>query len=193
MERVTVYQDSNNEWRWRFKASNGRVMADSGEGYQNKQDALTAIDAVFGGLPPEVVDEAGEQLRVVPNDPALEAALTLLTLMTGDDWDRPKLVKCSASLRQHACATLVKQGVGVAEAEAIVGERWAEYGSPEPAEDTPVAATADRSAEANVAPKMDLSPGTPPTGEELRLKARSRIDRWRKERAGAPEDSGSDT
>ena len=27
------YKDTKNQWRWRLKASNGRIIADSGEGY----------------------------------------------------------------------------------------------------------------------------------------------------------------
>lgn len=27
------------EWRWRIKASNGRIIASSSEGYKNKKDA----------------------------------------------------------------------------------------------------------------------------------------------------------
>lgn len=30
-------------WRWRLVARNGNVMADSGEGYRRRQDALAAI------------------------------------------------------------------------------------------------------------------------------------------------------
>jgi len=40
------YKDSRDEWRWRLKASNGRILADSGEGYKSKQDCLDDIDRV---------------------------------------------------------------------------------------------------------------------------------------------------
>jgi uncharacterized protein len=40
------YADARGEWRWRLKASNGRVLADSGEGYVNLSDCLEAIDLV---------------------------------------------------------------------------------------------------------------------------------------------------
>lgn len=36
------------QWRWRFVASNGRIMADGSEGYRNKNDALTAVMKVCG-------------------------------------------------------------------------------------------------------------------------------------------------
>lgn len=32
---VEFYEDKSNKWRWRLK-SNGRIMADSGEGYASK-------------------------------------------------------------------------------------------------------------------------------------------------------------
>jgi uncharacterized protein YegP (UPF0339 family) len=43
-----VYKDARSQWRWRLKASNGRIIADSGEGYYNKQDCLSAISLVQG-------------------------------------------------------------------------------------------------------------------------------------------------
>jgi uncharacterized protein len=43
-----VYQDRSQEWRWRLKAENGRIVADSGEGYQNRQDCLDGIQLVKG-------------------------------------------------------------------------------------------------------------------------------------------------
>ena len=30
------YKDTKGEWRWRLKASNGRIIADSAEGYKNE-------------------------------------------------------------------------------------------------------------------------------------------------------------
>jgi uncharacterized protein YegP (UPF0339 family) len=41
-----VYQDSQNQWRWRLVASNNRVIADSAEGYWNKDDCLRGIALV---------------------------------------------------------------------------------------------------------------------------------------------------
>lgn len=40
------YIDRNGEWRWRFKAPNGRIMADSAEGYSSL-DALNDAIAVI--------------------------------------------------------------------------------------------------------------------------------------------------
>ena len=43
-----VYPDVAGYWRWRFYAANGRILADSGEGYVNRQDCLYGIDLVRG-------------------------------------------------------------------------------------------------------------------------------------------------
>lgn len=32
------YKDNKDEWRWRLKASNGRIIADSGEGYSTERE-----------------------------------------------------------------------------------------------------------------------------------------------------------
>lgn len=41
-----VYQDASGEWRWQLRAGNNRIIADSGEGYHNKQDCLHAVALV---------------------------------------------------------------------------------------------------------------------------------------------------
>ena len=41
-----IYKDSASEWRWQLKASNGKIIADSGEGYRNRQDCLSGIELV---------------------------------------------------------------------------------------------------------------------------------------------------
>jgi hypothetical protein len=33
-----MYKDSAAEWRWRLRANNGKIVADSAEGYKNKSD-----------------------------------------------------------------------------------------------------------------------------------------------------------
>ena len=41
-----VYQDASGEWRWQLRAANRRIIADSGEGYRDKQDCLHGIALV---------------------------------------------------------------------------------------------------------------------------------------------------
>ena len=31
-----IYKDDKGEWRWRLKAINGKILADSGEGYSTR-------------------------------------------------------------------------------------------------------------------------------------------------------------
>lgn len=38
---IEFYQDAENEWRWRVIAGNGKIVADSSEGYQRKSDCVT--------------------------------------------------------------------------------------------------------------------------------------------------------
>lgn len=50
--RGEVYRDAAGEWRWRVRAFNGNVVADSSEGYANRNDcahmlaSVTRVDAV---------------------------------------------------------------------------------------------------------------------------------------------------
>lgn len=46
MLTFSLYQDSEQQYRWRLKASNGRIIADSGEGYHNLADCQHAIDLI---------------------------------------------------------------------------------------------------------------------------------------------------
>ena len=49
------YKDNKGEWRWRLKASNGRIIADSGEGYTSEQECLADIDRVRASSSANVV------------------------------------------------------------------------------------------------------------------------------------------
>jgi len=40
------YKDTKGEWRWRLKGDNGRVLAESGEGYKHESDCLEDIRLV---------------------------------------------------------------------------------------------------------------------------------------------------
>ena len=52
-----AYKDSSGEWRWRLKAANGKVLADSGEGYNSKQACKDGIDLVKNSASAPVVDD----------------------------------------------------------------------------------------------------------------------------------------
>lgn len=38
-----LYKDNAGQFRWYFEAENGKKMADSGEGYVNKQDCFNGM------------------------------------------------------------------------------------------------------------------------------------------------------
>ena len=41
--RIQKYTDIAGEWRWRIRAANGRILADSGEGYRSETHCNDAI------------------------------------------------------------------------------------------------------------------------------------------------------
>lgn len=43
-----LYRDVNGQYRWTLIAANGRKIANSGEGYHNRQDCMNAIQLVKG-------------------------------------------------------------------------------------------------------------------------------------------------
>ena len=38
--KFEVYQDAIDEWRWRLRASNGKIIADGAESYKRKPKAI---------------------------------------------------------------------------------------------------------------------------------------------------------
>jgi len=44
--KIEVYKDVNREWRWRLISANGRIVADSAEGYKRKASVMRAIERV---------------------------------------------------------------------------------------------------------------------------------------------------
>jgi uncharacterized protein YegP (UPF0339 family) len=52
-----VRRDAANQWRWRLRSANRRIIAESGEAYINKADCLAAIDLVKGSGNAPVIDE----------------------------------------------------------------------------------------------------------------------------------------
>jgi len=51
-----VYKDTQGYWRWRLKAANNRIIADSGESYYNKSDCLAGIQLVKGSSAAPIYD-----------------------------------------------------------------------------------------------------------------------------------------
>lgn len=42
--KFELYKDAKGKYRWRLKARNGKVVADSAEAYNRRADALKGID-----------------------------------------------------------------------------------------------------------------------------------------------------
>jgi hypothetical protein len=45
--RVGVYRDAKGQWRWRARARNNRIVADSAEGYHNRSDCWHQARTLF--------------------------------------------------------------------------------------------------------------------------------------------------
>ena len=45
-DRFEVYEDNRGEFRWRWRAANGEIVATSGEGYNSKSDAEEAVERI---------------------------------------------------------------------------------------------------------------------------------------------------
>jgi uncharacterized protein YegP (UPF0339 family) len=46
MAKFQIYTDAKGEYRWRFRANNNKIVADSAEGYVNKSDCKDGIEIV---------------------------------------------------------------------------------------------------------------------------------------------------
>ena len=44
--KIEVHRDGRREWRWRLRAPNGRILADSGEGYRRRRSVREAVHRV---------------------------------------------------------------------------------------------------------------------------------------------------
>lgn len=53
-----LYQDKENQWRWRLVHRNGNIIADSGEGYASKQKAKQGVTSVKENAPDARIREA---------------------------------------------------------------------------------------------------------------------------------------
>lgn len=45
--KLEIYRDKQKQHRWRLRAANGRVLADSGEGYRRRIDCLRGARKLF--------------------------------------------------------------------------------------------------------------------------------------------------
>lgn len=59
--QFVLYKDRSNEWRWKLYSKNNKVIADSAEGYHNKQDCIHGARLVMSVAPgASIWDAVGE-------------------------------------------------------------------------------------------------------------------------------------
>lgn len=68
LEKVEFYQDRKGQWRWRFRAINGKILADSAEGYRRigmakKAFAVVRPSNITEARPPYLVRELAVTIR----------------------------------------------------------------------------------------------------------------------------------
>jgi uncharacterized protein YegP (UPF0339 family) len=56
--KFILYKDNKGEFRWRLRHENGNIIADSGEGYVNKDDALNGIQSVRENSQTAILEDA---------------------------------------------------------------------------------------------------------------------------------------
>jgi uncharacterized protein YegP (UPF0339 family) len=54
--RFELYREAGGDWRWRLRTRNGNVVADSAEGYRNRDDCERGITIVKASAMSPIVD-----------------------------------------------------------------------------------------------------------------------------------------
>jgi len=66
MAKFEIYQDAQLNFRWRFRAINGKILAESGESYNNRANCEHAIISLRQQVPRAVnIDHVESALRLV--------------------------------------------------------------------------------------------------------------------------------
>jgi len=63
MSKFTLYTDKNNDFRWKFLASNDQVVARSSEAFRNKDDCVKSLELLkkdIGGSTVDAVVQASQ-------------------------------------------------------------------------------------------------------------------------------------
>jgi uncharacterized protein YegP (UPF0339 family) len=55
--KFEIYKDKSGEYRWRLTHTNGQIIADSGEGYTTKVNAIHGINSVKENASTAVIDD----------------------------------------------------------------------------------------------------------------------------------------
>jgi len=61
MARFNVYKDRVGEYRWQLKSQNGNIIADSGEGYTRKENAIKYANWVKINAPSAIIYDLTEK------------------------------------------------------------------------------------------------------------------------------------
>ena len=65
--RIHIFRGADKEYRWHFRARNGRIIADSGEGYGALDDCLTIASELHPGVQ-IVLDQDDTEVTLVEAD-----------------------------------------------------------------------------------------------------------------------------
>lgn len=57
MAKFQIFKDQAGEYRWRLRADNNEIIADSGEGYINKSDCMHGIELVKQQAPNAEIED----------------------------------------------------------------------------------------------------------------------------------------
>lgn len=57
MAKFEIYQDTAGDFRWRFQANNGKILAVSAEGYNNRSNCEHAIILIKRETPQAVITD----------------------------------------------------------------------------------------------------------------------------------------
>ena len=66
MANFEIYKDVDNDFRWRFYANNGRILAESGEGYNNQANCRHSIVVVKQEMASAAINPAIEPQASAP-------------------------------------------------------------------------------------------------------------------------------
>jgi uncharacterized protein YegP (UPF0339 family) len=55
--KFEIYKDKSSEFRWKLIHTNGQVIANSGEGYKAKANAIGAINSIKENAPNAAVED----------------------------------------------------------------------------------------------------------------------------------------
>ncbi len=73
--KFELYKDKAGEFRWRLRHTNGNIIADSGEGYKTKANAINGINSVKENVAKADVKELAAKAAPKPKAAAMPKAV----------------------------------------------------------------------------------------------------------------------